>query len=125
MRPWLCYLGIWGRQHSAQSQNALCQLGNIACRAFHISEDVFAGYNATLRGARTVFREYMALGKGRDMGFDSINAFESKVAGGNGEQCLSRDVNRLGTRFDFLRLMAWCGPCTEPWYSMHCLRMLH
>ena len=51
----------------------------LPCRAFHISEDVFAGYNATLRGARTVFREYMALGKGRDMGFDSINAFESKV----------------------------------------------
>ena len=30
-----------------------------------------------------------------------------QVAGGNGEQCLSRDVYRLGTQFDFMRLMAW------------------
>jgi hypothetical protein len=50
-----------------------------ACRAFHISEDVFAGYNHTLRGARTKFVEYISVGKGRDMGFDSINSFESKV----------------------------------------------
>ena len=48
-------------------------------RAFHISEDVFAGYNHTLRGARTKFVEYISVGKGRDMGFDSINSFESKV----------------------------------------------
>ena len=32
-----------------------------------------------------------------------------QVAGGNGEQCLSRDVYRLGTQFDFMRLMAWCA----------------
>lgn len=49
------------------------------CRAFHISEDVFAGYNHTLRGAQTKFLEYISVGKGRDMGFDSINSFESKV----------------------------------------------
>ncbi len=48
-------------------------------RAFHISEDVFAGYNHTLRGARTKFVEYISVGKGRDMGFDSINSFESKA----------------------------------------------
>ena len=51
----------------------------LASRAFHISEDVFAGYNHTLRGARTKFVEYISVGKGRDMGFDSINSFESKV----------------------------------------------
>ena len=27
------------------------------CRAFHISEDVFAGYNHTLRGGKTKFKE--------------------------------------------------------------------
>ena len=32
----------------------------------------------------------------------------AQVAGGNGEQCLSRDIYRLGTQFDFMRLMAWC-----------------
>jgi 1,3-beta-glucan synthase component len=51
----------------------------LCCRAFHISEDVFAGYNHTLRGAQTKFLEYISVGKGRDMGFDSINSFESKV----------------------------------------------
>jgi hypothetical protein len=35
-----------------------------------------------------------------------------QVAGGNGEQVLSRDVYRLGTQFDFFRLLAWCGCCT-------------
>lgn len=44
------------------------------------------------------------------MGFDSINGFEAKVAGGNGEQVISRDVYRLGTQFDFSRLMSWCAP---------------
>lgn len=46
-----------------------------------MSEDVFAGYNHTLRGARTKFLEYISVGKGRDMGFDSINSFEAKVRG--------------------------------------------
>lgn len=50
-----------------------------SCRGFHVSEDVFAGYNHTLRGARTKFLEYISVGKGRDMGFDSINSFEAKV----------------------------------------------
>jgi len=40
---------------------------------------VFAGYNHMLRGASTKFMEYIQVGKGRDMGFDSINSFESKV----------------------------------------------
>lgn len=53
------------------------------CRAFHVSEDVFAGYNHTLRGARTKFLEYISVGKGRDMGFDSINSFESKARATN------------------------------------------
>ena len=44
-----------------------------------MSEDVFAGYNHTLRGARTKYLEYISVGKGRDMGFHSINSFEAKV----------------------------------------------
>jgi hypothetical protein len=39
-----------------------------------------------------------------------------QVAGGNGEQCLSRDVYRLGTQFDFMRLMAWCAAASASWY---------
>ena len=78
-----------------------------ATRGFHISEDVFAGYNHTIRGGRVKFKEYISCGKGRDMGFDSINAFESKVSGGNGEQVMSRDVFRLGTQMDFFRLLGF------------------
>ena len=43
------------------------------------------------------------------------------MAGGNGEQVLSRDVYRLGTQFDFFRLLAWCVQaqygflCTARW----------
>ena len=40
-----------------------------------------------------------------------------QVAGGNGEQCLSRDIYRLGTQFDFMRLMAWWAP------SVSCLSL--
>lgn len=78
-----------------------------ATRSFHISEDVFAGYNHVLRGGRVKFKEYISCGKGRDMGFDSINSFESKVSGGNGEQVMSRDVHRLATNFDFFRLLSF------------------
>ncbi|PSC69540.1 Callose synthase 5 [Micractinium conductrix] len=84
-----------------------------ATRAFHISEDVFAGYNHVQRSGNVKFKEYISVGKGRDMGFDSINSFESKVSGGNGEQVISRDVHRLATQFDFFRLMSFyhsgCG----------------
>ena len=83
-----------------------------ATKAFHISEDVFAGYNSTLRGGKTKFKEYISVGKGRDMGFDSINGFEAKVSGGNGEQVISRDVHRLATRLDFFRLLAFY--CSGP-----------
>ena len=78
-----------------------------ATKAFHISEDVFGGYNTVQRGATIKYREYISVGKGRDVGFEQINGFEAKVAGGNGEQAISRDVYRLGSRFDWFRLMSW------------------
>lgn len=59
--------------------SAKCHLGALAFRGLHISEDVFAGYNHTQRGAVIKFREYMSVGKGREMGFESINKFEAKV----------------------------------------------
>ncbi|PNH09351.1 putative callose synthase 6 [Tetrabaena socialis] len=42
---------------------------------------------------------------GRDMGFDSINAFEIKISGGGGECVVSRDVARLAPRLDLARLL--------------------
>jgi callose synthase len=47
------------------------------------------------------------VGKGRDVGLNQIALFEGKVAGGNGEQVLSRDVYRLGQLLDFFRMMSF------------------
>ena len=46
------------------------------------------------------------VGKGRDVGLNQIALFEGKVAGGNGEQVLSRDIYRLGQLFDFFRMFS-------------------
>lgn len=47
------------------------------------------------------------VGKGRDVGLNQIALFEAKVASGNGEQLLSRDVYRLGQLFDFFRMLSF------------------
>ena len=49
----------------------------------------------------------LQVGKGRDVGLNQIAMFEGKVAGGNGEQTLSRDVYRLGQLFDFFRMLSF------------------
>lgn len=49
----------------------------------------------------------LQVGKGRDVGLNQIALFEGKVAGGNGEQVLSRDVYRLGQLLDFFRMMSF------------------
>ncbi len=46
-------------------------------------------------------------GKGRDVGLNQIAAFQAKVASGNGEQALSRDIYRLGQLFDFFRMLSF------------------
>ncbi|KAL3623862.1 Callose synthase 10 [Castilleja foliolosa] len=76
-----------------------------ASRVINISEDIFAGFNSTLRQGNITHHEYIQVGKGRDVGLNQIALFEGKVAGGNGEQVLSRDVYRLGQLFDFFRMM--------------------
>ncbi|KAH1057702.1 hypothetical protein J1N35_035767 [Gossypium stocksii] len=52
-----------------------------ASKTINLSEDVFAGLNQILK-------------------------FEAKVANGNSEQTLSRDIHRLGHRFDFFRMLS-------------------
>lgn len=78
-----------------------------ASRVINISEDIFAGFNSTLRQGNITRHEYIQVGKGRDVGLNQIALFEGKVAGGNGEQVLSRDVYRLGQQFDFFRMMSF------------------
>ncbi|KAL7084442.1 hypothetical protein ACP275_14G223700 [Erythranthe tilingii] len=76
-------------------------------RIINISEDIFSGFNSTLRQGNVTHHEYIQVGKGRDVGLNQIAVFEGKVAGGNGEQVLSRDVYRLGQLFDFFRMMSF------------------
>ncbi|KAJ8432608.1 LOW QUALITY PROTEIN: hypothetical protein Cgig2_032889 [Carnegiea gigantea] len=77
-----------------------------ASRGINLSEDIFAGFNSTLRRGNVTHHEYIQVGKGRDVGLNQISLFEAKVACGNGEQTLSRDLYRLGHRFDFFRMLS-------------------
>ncbi|KAL2496657.1 Callose synthase 7 [Forsythia ovata] len=78
-----------------------------ASKTINLSEDVFSGYNSTMRRGYVTHHEYIQVGKGRDVGMNQISQFEAKVASGNGEQTLSRDVYRLGRRFDFYRMLSF------------------
>eukprot|EP01018_Ginkgo_biloba_P036440 Gb_08787 [translate_table: standard] len=77
-----------------------------ASRVINLSEDIFAGFNSTLRRGNVTHHEYIQVGKGRDVGLNQISLFEAKVACGNGEQALSRDIYRLGHRFDTFRMLS-------------------
>ncbi|XP_042499688.1 callose synthase 11-like [Macadamia integrifolia] len=79
----------------------------MASRIINISEDIFAGFNCTLQGGNVTHHEYIQVGKGRNVGFNQISKFEGKVASGNGEQVLSRDIYRLGHRLDFFRMLSF------------------
>ncbi|KAF8043311.1 hypothetical protein BT93_A1603 [Corymbia citriodora subsp. variegata] len=78
-----------------------------ASGVINISEDIFAGFNCTLRGGKVTHHEYIQVGRGRDVGMNQISTVEAKVAAGNGEQVLSRDVYRLGHRLDFFRMLSF------------------
>ena len=65
-----------------------------------------SGFNSTLREGNVTHHEYIQVGKGRDVGLNQISMFEAKIANGNGEQTLSRDLYRLGHRFDFFRMLS-------------------
>jgi len=69
-----------------------------ATKTINLSEDIFAGMDFTLRGqGREIHhREYFHLAKGRDLGFNTVLGFFSKLSSGTGEQILTRQVFRLG-----------------------------
>eukprot|EP00567_Pseudictyota_dubia_P000459 CAMPEP_0197467590 /NCGR_PEP_ID=MMETSP1175-20131217/65644_1 /TAXON_ID=1003142 /ORGANISM="Triceratium dubium, Strain CCMP147" /LENGTH=2205 /DNA_ID=CAMNT_0043003667 /DNA_START=287 /DNA_END=6905 /DNA_ORIENTATION=+ len=75
-------------------------------KGINLSEDIFAGYNAVIRGGSVGFKEYLQVGKGRDVGMSQIYKFEAKLSQGAAEQSLSRDVYRLCHRLDFFRLLS-------------------
>lgn len=76
-------------------------------KGINLSEDIFAGYNNAIRGGQVAFKEYVQVGKGRDVGMSQIYQFEAKLSQGAGEQSLSRDVYRLCHRLDFSRLLSY------------------
>lgn len=78
-----------------------------ASRGINLSEDIFAGYNNQLRGGNVQYKEYMHVGKGRDVGMQQIYKFEAKLSQGAAEQSISRDVHRMCNRLDFCRLMTY------------------
>ncbi|GBG74977.1 hypothetical protein CBR_g19490 [Chara braunii] len=78
-----------------------------ASKTINVSEDIYAGFNTTLRGGSVTHHEYIQVGKGRDVGLNQISMFEAKVSAGNSEQMLSRDVYRLGHMFDFFRMLSF------------------
>ncbi|KAI3784457.1 hypothetical protein L1987_43556 [Smallanthus sonchifolius] len=94
-----------------------------ASKGINLSEDIFAGFNSTLRRGNITHHEYIQVGKGRDVGLNQISLFEAKVACGNGEQTLSRDIYRLGHRFDFFRMLS-CYYTTTGFYVSSMLVVL-
>lgn len=69
--------------------------------------EYIVGIKASLLYLWSMSDSSLQVGKGRDVGLNQIALFEGKVAGGNGEQVLSRDVYRLGQLFDFFRMMSF------------------
>jgi callose synthase len=78
-----------------------------ASKGINLSEDIFAGYNNIIRGGSVGFKEYVQIGKGRDVGMSQIYQFEAKLSQGAAEQSLSRDVYRMSNRLDFFRLLSF------------------
>ena len=78
-----------------------------ASQGINLSEDIFAGYNNIIRGGSVGFKEYVQVGKGRDVGMSQIYKFEAKLSQGAAEQSLSRDVYRMCGRLDFFRLLSF------------------
>ncbi|CAK4681037.1 unnamed protein product [Aphanomyces euteiches] len=75
-----------------------------ASKGINLSEDVFAGFNSTLRGGVVTHVEFMQCGKGRDVALSQISMFEGKLANGAGETTLAREAHRMGAFMDFFRL---------------------
>lgn len=78
-----------------------------AAKGVNLSEDIFAGFNTVLRGASVEMKEYIQVGKGRDVGLQQLFQFEAKLAQGAAMQTLSRDVYRMCQSIDIFRLFSF------------------
>ena len=78
-----------------------------ASAVVNVSEDIFAGFNAVLRGGESTHAEFMQVGKGRDVGILQIEGFESKVSGGTAISMTARDSFRVCEGMDLARLLSF------------------
>ncbi|OQR84104.1 callose synthase [Achlya hypogyna] len=76
-------------------------------KGINLSEDIFAGFNSTLRGGKVTHEEFIQVGKGRDVGMQQLALFEAKLSSGAGECVTSRDAMRMASRLSFFRLQSW------------------
>ena len=82
-----------------------------ASKGINLSEDIFSGFNYTLRGKNSTQSDFVQVGKGKDVGFTQISLFNAKISMGNAEQVISRDLNRLAQQFSFLRSFSLYYTC--------------
>mmetsp|Transcript_10443 Transcript_10443/g.36687 ORF Transcript_10443/g.36687 Transcript_10443/m.36687 type:complete len:657 (-) Transcript_10443:69-2039(-) len=95
---------LGGRMHyghpDIMNMQYMMQQGGVskATKTLNLSEDIFAGMDFMLRGDGRRIRhcEYFYLTKGRDLGFNAVMGFFSKISSGTGEQILTRQMFRLG-----------------------------
>ncbi|KAJ3194115.1 1,3-beta-D-glucan synthase [Irineochytrium annulatum] len=78
-----------------------------AQRGLHLNEDIFAGMMVFMRGGVNKHAEYMQVGKGKDLGVNSVMGYFSKLAMGMSEQIMSREQHRIGSALPFDRLMTF------------------
>jgi hypothetical protein len=98
------YAVLGGRMHyghpDIMNKLYMMQQGGVskATKTLNLSEDIFAGMDFTLRGEGRKIKhcEYFHLAKGRDLSFNTVLAFFSKLSSGAGEQILTRQMFRLG-----------------------------
>ncbi|CAL1132375.1 unnamed protein product [Cladocopium goreaui] len=102
------YATLGARMHyghpDMMNKEYMMQQGGVskATKMLNLSEDIFAGKDFTLRGGlrEILHREYLHVGKGRDLGFNSVLFFFAKLFQGTGEQLLTRQMKRLGDELD-------------------------
>jgi len=100
------YAALGARMHyghpDMMNKALMMQQGGVskATKTVNLSEDIFAGMDFTLRGGgrRIQHSEYFHVSKGRDLGFNTVLLFFSKLSAGTGEQLLTRQMLRLGER---------------------------
>jgi hypothetical protein len=129
------YAVLGARMHyghpDIMNKHYMMQQGGVskATKTLNLSEDIFAGMDFTLRGQGREIKhcEYFHLAKGRDLGFNTVLGFFSKLASGSGEQILTRQMFRIGQVFHLPEalsfhyahvgyylnqyLISWCLPC--------------